>query len=212
MNKNLERILIFAIGGIAGSLITAKIIDKKYAQIAEEEIESIRKMYIEKVGYANAYKSVNQIADEVIKEAQEQSISKEEYEKIIKDNNYIPQCAPAIGSLENIEGINYINDDVKNELEEYKPPYLIAPEEYGENPDYEMESLTLYADGILCNENNEKIEDIEDLLGSNLEHFGIYDDNSLFVRNDSRKHDYEIIKVEEKYSEEGIYFSEEDIE
>ena len=76
-------------------------------------------------------------------------------------------------------------------------PFIITPEEFGELDDYTTISLTYFADNVLADENDEKISDydIESMIGSeSLEHFGDYEDDSVFVRNDKLKCDYEILK------------------
>lgn len=46
MNKSIFLCLAtFLIGGAVGSLVTAKLLEKKYAEIAEEEIESVKEAY-----------------------------------------------------------------------------------------------------------------------------------------------------------------------
>ena len=78
-------------------------------------------------------------------------------------------------------------------------PYVIPPEEYDEN-DYETESLTYYADGVLTDMYDNIIEDVEDTVGTDsLTHFGEYEDDSVFVRNDERQIDYEILLDSDKY-------------
>ena len=63
-------------------------------------------------------------------------------------------------------------------------------------------SLTYYADGVLADENDEVIEDVEDAVGiDSLNRFGEYEDDSVFVRNDARKCDYEILLDQRTYSE-----------
>ena len=91
--------------------------------------------------------------------------------------------------------------------EEEKPvseagPYVIPPEQFGDNEEHEQISLTYYADGVLADENDEVIEDVEDAVGiDSLNHFGEYEDDSVFVRNDARKCDYEILLDQRTYSE-----------
>ena len=70
------------------------------------------------------------------------------------------------------------------------------------NEEHEQISLTYYADGVLADENDEVIEDVEDAVGiDSLNHFGEYEDDSVFVRNDARKCDYEILLDQRTYSE-----------
>ena len=73
-------------------------------------------------------------------------------------------------------------------------PYIIPPEDFGDYPDYETISLTYYNDKVLTDEYNEIVDDIDDLIGEDsLNHFGEYEDDSVFVRNDALKVDYEIL-------------------
>lgn len=81
-------------------------------------------------------------------------------------------------------------------------PYVITPEEFGENEDYNTVSLTYYADHILTYEDDEIVEDVDGLVGEDsLTHFGEYEDDSVFVRNDVCKTDYEILLDEREFME-----------
>ena len=49
---------------------------------------------------------------------------------------------------------------------------------------------------------NEIVDDIEKVVGEDsLEHFGEYEDDSVYVRNDSKKCDYEILLDQRNYQE-----------
>lgn len=88
----------------------------------------------------------------------------------------------------------------KEENEEVKKPYVISPEEFDEK-DYDVVSLTYYADDVLTDDWGEVV-DIENTVGrESLTHFGEYEDDSVFVRDDENKVDYEILLDERKYSE-----------
>ena len=83
-------------------------------------------------------------------------------------------------------------------------PYIITPEEFGEIEEYDKITLTFYADKIVADENNEMMDDteIQQSIGfESLGHFGEYEDDSVFVRNDRLKTDYEILLDEENYSD-----------
>ena len=81
-------------------------------------------------------------------------------------------------------------------------PYVIPPDEFDELDGYEVISLTYYADGVLTDDYNEPVEDVENTVGSDsLTHFGEYEDDSVFVRNDNLKVDYEILADMRKYSD-----------
>ena len=60
--------------------------------------------------------------------------------------------------------------------------------------DYTKVSLTYFADGILADECGEIVDDVEEIIGDGLDHFGEYEDDSVFVRSDAKRCDYEILK------------------
>lgn len=81
-------------------------------------------------------------------------------------------------------------------------PYVISPDEFGQDESYETISLTYYADGVLADDDDEMVEDVENLVGfDSLNHFGEYEDDSVFVRNDRLKCDYEILLDHRKYTD-----------
>ena len=83
-------------------------------------------------------------------------------------------------------------------------PYVISPDEFGEmeDEDYDKVSFTYYADGVLADEYDEIVENIDEIIGEeSLTHFGEYEDDSVFVRNDKLKCDYEILLDQRNYSD-----------
>ena len=81
-------------------------------------------------------------------------------------------------------------------------PYVISPEEFGEFEDYERISLSYYADQVLADEDDEKVDDVDNVVGlESLTHFGEFEDDSVFVRNDRLKCDYEILLDQRTYSD-----------
>lgn len=56
------------------------------------------------------------------------------------------------------------------------------------------DSLTYFADGVLADECGEIVDDVEEIIGDGLDHFGEYEDDSVFVRSDAKRCDYEILK------------------
>ena len=90
-------------------------------------------------------------------------------------------------------------------LHEHMPnePYVISPDDYGENDNYTQISLVYYAgDGVLADDEDEVVEDIEDTVGEDFaEHFGEYEDDSVFIRNDRLRCDYEILRDNRSFSD-----------
>lgn len=81
---------------------------------------------------------------------------------------------------------------------------MISPDEFGDQDEYDQISLTYYSDGTVTDDNDRPMSDdeIEESIGKDsLTHFGEYEDDSVFVRNDRLKADYEILKDERTYAD-----------
>ena len=84
---------------------------------------------------------------------------------------------------------------------EVEAPYVISPDEFGEMDGYTKISLTYFDDGILSDENGVIIDEPEDIVGDALNHFGGYEEDSVFVRSDPKRCDYEILRDLRSYAE-----------
>ena len=188
MNKNLlSKILSFASDDCVGSIVTWKLIEKKYQQIAQEEIDSVK----EALGYVNqrADKPETEEDDEDTKE--DVGAARKEIERIVREQGY------DYNAVSKKEG----NDEKEEEESMNEKPYVISPEEFGDC-DYKTVSLTYYNDDVLTYENGEVIHNIDELVGEgSLDTFGQYEADSVFVRNDDLKTDFEILADERNYYE-----------
>lgn len=174
---NLNNIVVFTAGAVIGSAVTWKLVKTKYERIAREEIESVKAVFSKRK--EEVTEQDHSDIDITVAELKEQ---KDEYCKRLDDCKYT----------------NY--SDAK-EVADLNKPYVIAPEEFGEC-EYETVSLTYYADGVLTDDQNFIVEDVDFVVGvDSLNHFGEYEDDSVFVRNDELKADYEILLVTDKYSD-----------
>lgn len=79
--------------------------------------------------------------------------------------------------------------------------YVISPDEFGEENRYSWVSYIYYADGILADDNGVIVDNVEEIVGDALDHFGEYEDDTVFCRNDAKRCDYEILKDLRCYSE-----------
>lgn len=189
MNCKLFNMLSFAVGAAIGSAVTWKLVKTKYEQIAQEEIESVKEVF------SKRERSEKEETDEPVKMKTHITSEKPdimEYAAKLKEFGY---------SGETDEDQD--EDEYEEEEDEMRSdrPYVISPDDYDENG-YETESLTYYADGVLTDSYNEIIEDVDDIVGvESLEHFGEYEDDSVFVRNDNRQCDYEILKDYRNYAD-----------
>lgn len=182
MKYILNNIVVFACGAAVGSVITWKILKEKYARIAQEEINEVREHFAKRLKELGSEKETT---DEVKSERNFNDVSEEEVER----DQYVDV----------LKNTGYAN----KEVEFMAKPYVISPDMFGENGDeYETISLTYYADGVLADDMDEPIDDIDDIVGKDsLNHFGEYEDDSVFVRNERMRCDYEILRDTRKYSE-----------
>ena len=184
MNNKLIGVLIFTAGAIVGIAATSKYFETKYAQIAQEEIDSIKEFYGEKMHEIDKNDSdIPVVRDEDVEEYKT-SIQSFGYAEISDEISANPIPVPPV------------------ETEPTNEPYVISPEEYGDIEDYTLLGFTYYADCVLTDENNEIVEDADECVGwESLKHFGDYEEDSVHVRNDRLRCDYEILRNEQTYSE-----------
>ena len=176
----ISKALIFTVGAAVGSAVTWKVLKTKYEQIANDEIASVKETYASKH-----------------KKDESEEESDDDYEEII-DEDEIKNLAEII-SQNGYNEEESIKEGLKNMV---KGPYVISPDEYDEN-DYETETLYYYPDGVLTDTYDNIIEDVERTVGKeSLEHFGEYEEDSVFVRNDDLETDYEILLHPDNYEGE----------
>lgn len=175
-----------AIGAVAGAVTTYYVMKDKFEQMAQEEIDSVKEVFGKKRKA----------------EVEEEDIQETEAEKVANINDYK-------GRLQEHGYVNYSDiskkdksEDKDEEVKKEDKPYVIAPEDFGEFEEYETISLTLYTCGTLCDDNDEPVEDVENTVGEDsLETFGDYEDDSVFVRNDRLRCDFEILKDFRSYED-----------
>lgn len=187
----MKKIIIFVAGAAVGSAVTWKLIKDKYAQLAQEEIDSVKEAFSNRKNDSN-----NDISKEPEVELKEES--HEEYDDLAQKYNYANIYKTPVEDKPEIKEV----EEVKKSQVDVEKPYVISPDEFGECYGYEQISLSYHADGVLTDDNYELVEDVDDTVGlDSLNHFGEYEDDSVFVRNDRLKCDYEILLDHRKYSD-----------
>lgn len=178
MKSKIAFIAGFVLGAAVSSLATWQYAHKKYERIAQEEIDSVKEVF--------SHREAEPVQARVEKTKEKPDLA--EYSAMLEKEGYTGHSSDTTGEgeQESMEG----------------KPYVISPEEFGEFDEYEKISLTYYADHVLADENDEKVEDVEGTVGSeSLTRFGEYEDDSVFVRNDRLKCDYEILLDHRTYSD-----------
>lgn len=215
MNKNaLINIATFAIGAAVGSVATWKLLKTKYENIAQEEIDSVKEAFAEEA------KTNREPVEDEVKVAKAQTKA---YNEIIKNVGY----SVSSGYSEGIKDLNNeVSEKIKAIVDECDEivnlgkeamvntggketmvkdgPYIIPPSDFGEDDEYEVITLVCYADGVITeSDNGEIVDDVEGAIGDCdvRAHFGEYEDDSVFIRNEERKVDYEILRDTDNYYE-----------
>lgn len=84
-----------------------------------------------------------------------------------------------------------------------KEPYEIDPYEYGNKEGFEAYSYTMYEDGVFTDETDKALgeDEIEETLGVSIRRRMAESTGSVYIRNEQKQSDYEILEVLHPYSE-----------
>lgn len=173
--------IAFAAGTAVGAAGAWYYLKDKYARIADEEIAAVKEAYA---------KEREKLAEEATVVTAVKNMDKgdiAEYTKRLQSAGYTDYSS--------------IAESARKEPKPSDAPYVISPDEFGEFEDYTKVSLTYYEDGVLADECGEEVDDVEEIVGDGLEHFGEYEEDSVFVRNDAKRCDYEILKDLRNFSD-----------
>lgn len=186
MKDLLTSAVIFTVGAIIGSAVTYKMLKTKYEHIAQEEIDSVKEVFSRMHSESANEEEEAEESELTQQKGANGKTSVKEYATMIKDSGYV----------------NYSDsNNIKKEESNVNKPRVIPPEEFGEE-DYAVISLNYYADGVLADDWDKVIEDVDNTVGADFaNHFGEYEDDSVFVRNDELETDYEILRDTRNFSD-----------
>lgn len=192
MSRMSTKMFIFAAGAAIGSAVAWLYAKKYYERIANDEIESMKEWVARRVEEQDEKTSDTNVtkrdANTIIEKPDLM-----EYAAKVKDLGYYDY------SKKN-EPMNEEKEEVELDLDDHI--YVIKPEAFGEEDGYEEVSLTYYSDGVLTDEQDNPIEDVESMVRADFaDYFGVYEDDSVFVRNELLRTDFEILADQRKYSD-----------
>lgn len=171
MNNKLVGILSFAVGGAVGFVAANKLMKDKYEQLVQDEIDSVKA----------AFRKEHPLPEK-----------KERPKPTEKERKAYSEYTAKLG---------YTEEKKPAPVQE---PHIISPEEFGDQDEYDEISLTYYADGTVTDDNDRAMseDEVEETIGKeSLTHFGEYEDDSIFVRNDRLKADYEVLMDQRSYAD-----------
>lgn len=187
MKGILSNILIFAAGAAIGSVVTWKLLETKYNNLIQEEVDSVKEELAKYYGHTSVKK------EEGPEGEPDSDMSLDEYAEKVLENSYGPVHVDYAKVLQK-------DTEVSDEMEK---PYVITSEAFGELYDYEVITLNHYADCVLTDDQDEIIDNPEEIVGDDyIECFGTNEDDpdTVYVRNDRLRCDYEILLNSDSYS------------
>lgn len=204
MNNKVFGTILFTAGVVIGSLVTWKVIKTKYEDIAQKEIDSVKEEYTrlmvsmkKKLNDSVTYKDDNNEDDRSEKDTDNIDDS------IMTNYNEIVKGYRSSDYEENTQ-----NEKEGEEKEEdndgvsyMEAPYVISPDDFGSVPGYNVEPLDYFADGILADGWGVELDIAETIGEDAINHFGDYDDDVVYVRNEQTKLEYEVTRDPRTYAE-----------
>lgn len=186
----MKNLLIFLAGGAVGAVVTAKLVEKYYRQIADEEIADVVEHF------KNKEKELKKLEEEKVEDnnkAEKKNTKKNEKKqasKIINSENY------GEASVEEVE-----EKLINTPIESVTGIEIINPIDFGEEEGFDSKTWMYWNDNVLTNEFDEIVEpdDIAEFIGDALTHFGDIEQDSVYVRNRANNTDYEILKSEKEF-------------
>lgn len=176
----MKNVLIFMAGLTLGAGVSWVYNKNKYEEMVKDEVESLREHAREK---ESNEKTTEETLDKDIECYKNDSANLEKVSKIINYNHYSS------------------NDE--NEIPVCKKPYVVTPDDFASLPGFDTDSFHYYNNDIISNDNNEIVDDVEQILGLSIlevkDQFGIYEDDSVYIRNERLKCDYEVLLENEDY-------------
>ena len=180
----LGKIIAFVAGAAIGSLVTLKLVKDKYDSDYQRDVEETRE------ALRKHYTHTEEVNEQL----------KEENKNLRTNAAIISKCGYGYPEIDVI-----VDKEEKDEEEENDSmkPYIITPEEYSES-DCPQETLNYYQDGVVTDQYDDPISDdtVELWVGrESLNHFGEYEEDSVFVHNPHLNCDYEILADERTWDQ-----------
>ena len=172
MKKVMSLMAAFISGGIAGFVMADRMMKQKYEQLVQDEVDSIKAAFRKERPLSERERDGKKADEKLRSECHDMAVQL----------GYTEQPAPS----------------------PKQSPKIIPPDEFGNEDGYDEISLTLYADGTVTDDCDRAMseEEIEETIGKeSLSHFGEYEPDSVCVRNDRLKADYEILKDQRAYAD-----------
>lgn len=181
VNKGLSAFCSFAIGAVLGTIVSWQFAKTKYEKIAEEEIESMKKVL---------FKEKNS------EKVDENSLRKKNIAKvneIVKNEGYK-------GKSTNYATVYNEKKNEENDIKSYI--HHIPSDEFGLEEEYDVITLIYLIDGVLIDDRDAEVGDIEEKVGEDFaKYFEESNGDTIYFKNDKYKAYYEIVKDDRSFDQ-----------
>ncbi|MCC8049744.1 MAG: hypothetical protein LIP10_03665 [Clostridiales bacterium] len=196
MSTGAEVVIGVFTGAAVGAGTSILAMKKHFENEKQKEVEEIRNIYMKKAEEDGEPEKAEKIrkAGETV---ENKDADMKEYRKRVQSEGYVKYSGDNPGEKTNRTPMK----------KDWIPPYIISPEQFDEHADdglgWETRTLLYFADGVLTDNDSNKIEDMSTILGDKeiLTHFGEYEEDSIHVRNENRKIDYEVLLDQRTWKE-----------
>ncbi len=197
----------FSVGCVASGLVTYHLTKKKYYKLADEEVASVKKAYEEYLSQKDKHEPIKNVN---AKNEKTNTIERPKVDVPVKDissidmkafrnNNESEACKKYINLAKTYDK-TAVKEETLEKVGDSDKPYVISPEEYADG-DYDCCTLHYYKDSTLTDDDSNIIFDVRGTVGEDALHcFELYGSDSVYVRNDKHRIDYEILFENEEYS------------
>ena len=202
---NAKTIIAFILGAAAGVASSMFYFKTKYEQKADAEIQEIRDLYAKKSETEEKKEDTPVTSHQVTKADDLHATARHvsEYTKYAPKEDAQNE-APKDGI--HVEKVDFTPMKNPNPPK----PYLIDSSDYGQDDNFDPLCWEWYTDGVLANENNEIVDNIQEWIGDGLKVFAESEDNLFWVRNEKYGVDIEVARSGITY-EKAQRWAEEDI-
>ena len=184
----MKSLFIFAAGVVAGAVAGAYLVKDKIMADAKQEIEEVREYYKSKK--ESKKEETEEVPMDRTVEVKHYEKEEKEYKTIVENSGYVNYNKP-----EQIIQHSVLED----------APYAIDPEEFGDKEEegWDTTTLTYFADGVLVDDVDEIVEQPDVVVGlDNLKIFEEFPDATcVYVRNETWRTDFEILRDDWKWSD-----------
>lgn len=202
-------VLSGVISGVASHVLTKKLLEQRYADLAVDEIEQAKRFYsaLNKKGdFSSPEKALTALdlvrTDPVIDELESNDELIVDAVTVIKTYQGVPEDTER--SVFDTKCRDLAEDEITNR--DTSKPYVITDEEFTDSSsNYQQITLTYYDDdGVLADERDLPVDDIRGTVGEdNLTRFGEGSNDSriVYIRNEHMDVDFEVVLHSGNYAE-----------